>query len=76
MIQPLREFDPDTVSLMGRTCDEAWEQLRSTTYIPLPEERDVRNGMARRVMEAVAAGERDPLHLITIALDSVDAVDA
>ena len=66
-------FDSDTVSLMGRTCDEAWEQLLSTFYIPLPDVRDLRDSMARRVMAAVSAGERDPARLRAIALDSVDA---
>jgi hypothetical protein len=73
MLHPLREFDPDAVSLMGRTCDEAWEQLSSTTYIPFPEARDVRNGMAKRVMTAVSAGERDPKRLRAIALEAVEA---
>jgi len=73
MLDSQLNFDPDTVSLMGRTCDEAWEQLISTIYIPLPDVRDVRNGMAIRVMAAVSAGERDPARLKTIALDSVEA---
>jgi hypothetical protein len=81
MLHPLHEFDlrppgefgPDAVSLMGRTCDEAWEQLLSTIYIPLPDVPDVRNGMAMRVIAAVSAGERDPARLRAIALDAVDA---
>jgi hypothetical protein len=73
MLHPLNEFGPDAVSLMGRTCDAAWEQLSSTTYIPFPEERELRNGMALRVMEAVSAGERDPVRLMAIALEAVEA---
>ena len=61
MLISQQNFDPDAVSLMGRTCDEAWELFRSTTYIPFPEVRDVRNGMAMRVLAAVSAGERDRL---------------
>ena len=66
-------FDPDTVSLMGRTCDEAWELLQSTTYIPVPDVREVRDDMAMRVIAAVSAGERDPVRLRAIALEGVEA---
>jgi hypothetical protein len=73
MASSKRNFDPDTVSLMGRTCDEAWEQLRSTTHIPFPEQDNVRAGIAMRVLNAVAAGERDPVRLKAIALEAIEA---
>jgi hypothetical protein len=68
-----QNFDPDTVRLMGRTCDEAWELLQTTTYIPVPDVRDLRDDMATRVIAAVSAGERDPARLKAIALHAVDA---
>jgi hypothetical protein len=73
MLASKPNFDPDTVSLMCRTCDEAWELLQSTTYIPVPDVRELRDDMAVRVIAAVSAGERDPVRLRAIALDAVDA---
>ncbi len=67
-------FDPETVALMGRACDEAWREVQSMMFFPSPEDsEDVHRQLAGRVMAAVAAGERDPVRLAAVALDGVEA---
>ena len=70
---PKLSFDPETVALMGRVCDAAWERLRSTTYIPFPEDvSEVRDAIALKVMLAVSDGERDPERLVVAALEDIE----
>lgn len=62
-------FDCETVALMGRACDEAWGQIRETTFFPTPVDTDVfLQKLAVRVMEAVSQGERDPNRLKAVAM--------
>jgi hypothetical protein len=63
-------FDPETLALMGRVCDEAFNQARQTTFFPMPaDEHEFRCAIAGRVMSAVAAGERDAARLKALALE-------
>ena len=65
-------FSAETVALMGRVCDDAWRELEKTTFYPSPsDEREMRNLVASSVMAAVAAGERDPQRLMSVALEAV-----
>jgi hypothetical protein len=71
---PPQSFDAETVAMMGRVCDEAWEEARSR--LPFPNAADtsgLRNLVAARVMAAVAVGQRNPERLKAIALDALDA---
>jgi hypothetical protein len=62
-------FQPEEVTLMGRACDEAWRVLQTALLLPYGEhQRNIRRGMACRVMAAVEHGERDPNQLKAIAL--------
>ncbi len=71
---PSLSLDPDTVSLVGRVCDEAWEEARSRLGLPAGiDARGLRNFVAVRLMAAVAVGQRDPERLKAIALDALDA---
>jgi hypothetical protein len=66
-------FDPDSVALMGRVCEEAWCEVQTTIFFPLPADSDAfLHQMAARVMAAVALGERDPIRLKAIAMDGLD----
>jgi hypothetical protein len=66
-------FGPATLMLMGRVCDDAFNKLRSTISFQHPSDEEVaRSRIARRVMSAVAAGERDPHRLIAIALEDAE----
>jgi hypothetical protein len=71
---PPQAFDPETVAMMGRVCDEAWNEARSR--LAFPEAGDasgLREVVALRVMAAVAVGQRNPERLKAIALDALDA---
>jgi hypothetical protein len=70
---PPSNFDPDSVALMGRVCEEAWRQTQATIFFPLPEDSDAfLRQMAARVMAAVSMGERDPVRLKALAMDGLD----
>jgi hypothetical protein len=70
---PQSDFDPELVSLMGRVCEEAWQELRSRVFFPTPDDNErFRHQLATRVMAAVARGERDPQRLKAIALTGLD----
>jgi DICT domain-containing protein len=61
-------FDSESVHLMGRVCDEVWRELiDSTLFISADSEAKARRRMASKVLEAVAAGERDPARLKALA---------
>ena len=67
-------FDPETVAMIGRVCDGAWDE--ATNRLSLFSGRDatrLRNVLALRVMSAVAHGERDPDQLRLRALAALDA---
>ena len=74
MLSPANHFDCETVSLMGRVCDQAWLELRNKVFFPSPsEEENVRSSLAIRVLEAVDHGERNPEVLRSIALRTFEA---
>lgn len=70
-------FDPESVTLMGRVCYDAWWELKSSkSYPSAGAEHAIRNLLALRVMEAVGRGERDPALLREIALrDGAEPVE-
>jgi hypothetical protein len=71
---PPSSFDPETVALMGRVCDDAWnEAQRWLSLAPVGDATGFRAMLALRVMAAVANGERDPQRLRLVALSALDA---
>jgi hypothetical protein len=71
---PPTNFDPDTVALMGRACDDAWHEIQRKVFFPsLADERDIRHLIALRVMTAVSDGERDVERLKSAALAAIEA---
>ena len=56
-------FDPETVSLLRKTLDDAWARLR-------PEQRATmsRTLLAERILKSAAKGERNPERLRNAAL--------
>ena len=67
-------FDPETVKLMGRACDRAWQEIQSTYYIPsIEQETQLRWVLAQRVINAISHGERDEESLKRIALAAFEA---
>jgi hypothetical protein len=66
-------FGPDTVALMGRVCDAAWNELHSrASFVAPTEETDLHSLIANRVLAGVVAGERDPDTLRKLALIGTD----
>jgi hypothetical protein len=61
-------FDPETVSLLRKTLDDAWARLR-------PEQRATmsRTLLAERILKSAAKGGRDPERLRNAALMSIAA---
>ena len=74
MLSPADHFDCETVSLMGRVCDQAWLELRNKLLFPSQLiEEEVRSSLAHRVLEAVGQGERNPEVLRSLALKTVES---
>jgi hypothetical protein len=65
-------FDPDTVALMGRICEEVWNDLQSRPAFVAPKGFDLREPMAMRIMAGITAGERDPDQLRKLAMVGID----
>jgi hypothetical protein len=71
---PREAFDPDTVALMGRVCDDAWNDAQRWLSLgPMGDPSSLRETLALRVIAAVAHGERDPQKLRLLALQALDA---
>lgn len=67
-------FDPDTVAMMGRVCDGAWDDAcHRLRLFSARDAKSLRDALAWRVMAAVATGERDPDRLRLIGLAALDA---
>ena len=65
-------FDPPTVALIGRVCDEVWLDLeRKQVFVDTVSEFEMRRLIVRKLIAAVADGERDPERLKSLALRSV-----
>ena len=56
-------FDPETLSLLRQTLDEAWESLT-----PMQRAMTSRTLLAERILKSAANGERDPERLRNEAL--------
>jgi hypothetical protein len=56
-------FDPETLSLLRQTLDEAWESLT-----PVQRAMTSRTLLAERILKSAANGERDPERLRNEAL--------
>jgi hypothetical protein len=71
---PPLAFDAETVALMGRVCDEAWQEAQTRLSLtPAGDTSQLRNLVVSRVMAAVVVGQKDPERLKAIALEALDA---
>ena len=61
-------FDIETLTVLRTALDEAWELLS-----PVQQARTTKSLVATRLLEAAAAGERDPGRLCVAALNGVAA---
>jgi hypothetical protein len=60
-------FDPDATRLLGRAFDMACSLLGRS-----PQPTLIREAIARKIIEAAQAGERDPLRLRDAGLSAVE----
>ena len=65
-------FDPETVALMGRVCDEARRDLQAALFPSSSDAAEILHRIASRIVAAVAGGERDPARLKAIAVEGLD----
>jgi hypothetical protein len=64
-------FAPDLVALMGRACDEVWQELCSRhRFAGEEDEVDARQTVAERVLAAVSDGEPDLEKIKKLAISS------
>ncbi len=71
-IRPLLQdgaFDAETVELLSKAFDAAWDKLRTSRLRNgSGEESDTRDALARRIVAAARRGERDVGNLVADAL--------
>ncbi len=67
----IASYDPGTLKAATDAFDEAWVEYRALLRIEPVDAVATRSAMARRIMAAVAEGERDPAELKWIALGAI-----
>ena len=70
MSLPIGAFDPQTLKVLTRLCNEVWVEANRLATSSLNED-DVREQIARKIMSAVLCGENDPERLKAWALQSL-----
>lgn len=69
---PTDHFDADTLALMTKAFDAAWEEIGFALAMQdVVEPMAIRTLMSVRIMTAVRDGERDPDELKELALEAV-----
>jgi hypothetical protein len=74
MAFPRECYDPETLDLMTRALDAAWEEVEVMLATNTVDPTGVRSVMSVRIMVAVREGEREPERLKEMALDAVARV--
>jgi len=68
---PTEGFDAETLALMQKAFDAAWEEVGFALAMRDVEPTAIRTLMSVRIMAAVRDGERDPDELKELALEAV-----
>jgi hypothetical protein len=71
MAFPVECFDPETLHLMSRALDAAWDEVELMLADNTVDPKGLRTVMAVRIMAAVRDGEHDPNRLKELALDPI-----
>ena len=61
-------FDPETITVLKETLDDAWARLR-----PQQQATMLKSALAERLLKSAAQGERDRKRLLNAALQGVAA---
>ena len=74
---PSTSYDPETLALLTRAFDAAWNEVKAATPAACRNGamETTRKMMALRVMDAANNGERDPDRLQRLAVQAVDGRD-
>jgi hypothetical protein len=68
-----KRLDPETLKMLSRVFDEAWVRAQYLISVNGNEATSIRSELAKRLLAAAHAGERDPTRLKLIALKDLDA---
>ena len=71
MMFAIAHYDPETLGVVTRAFDEAWIDIQVMLGAKPLNATAIRSTLAKRIMIAVAEGERDPARLKWIALRSI-----
>jgi hypothetical protein len=63
MAQATTHFDIETISLLKKSLDDAWDCLPAERRATVP-----KSSLAGRIIKSAAEGERDPERLVDAAL--------
>jgi hypothetical protein len=72
---PIDNSDPDTLKLLGRAFDAAWQDVRQDCCVASPEDRRTR--LALIVLELALRSERDekPLRSAAVSIMAAESKD-
>ena len=65
-------YDPQTLDVLTRAFDEAWVDVQGMLGQRLLDPNSLRAQLAKRIIAAAAAGERDPSRLKLIAMGAIE----
>ena len=72
MLRYLKEnrqfFDPETIDILVRALDEAWERFQASGHRLDGQSGAARTALAKHIVGMAKAGERDPQRLVESAL--------
>ena len=74
MVFPRECYDAETLDLMTRALDAAWDEVELALASNTFDATGLRTVMAVRIMAAVRDGEHDPERLKELALDAIAKV--
>jgi hypothetical protein len=74
MVFPSDCYDAETLDLMTRALDAAWDEVELALASNTFDATGLRTVMAVRIMAAVRDGEHDPERLKELALDAIAKV--
>jgi hypothetical protein len=63
-----QSFDPETIDILVRALDEAWERFQASRPRLDGHSEAARAALAKHIVDMAKAGERDPQRLIESAL--------
>ncbi|HEY8276811.1 MAG TPA: hypothetical protein VIG52_07440 [Methyloceanibacter sp.] len=70
---PASSYDPETLDVLTRVFAEVWTDIQGLIDTQPLDPNGIRSALAKRIMAAAAAGERDHRRLKSIAMGASDA---